>query len=321
MGFISFLRRFNAADDFAGLKKAAEKHALSHDHRAYEQALMQYDDEVSFEESYSAVGFVGSGKGQHTLNSYRKLNFDGRMLFEKIYSIDSLDWRKCHYFYEQIHPRLNGSGICVPALLWRLCGNRLVVARFEFIDFSTVDSECYVEEVVRLTNSMASLGPVGADAPPEFQDLTQHFGFQRCFQKSVRVIEKAREKVGILTLMRKQCEALPRFVGHGDLSRPNMGGDGLVLDWDNFGFYPPGFDLALALVLKDDLLGEDELVSFARQGYEGVREYCTFDEFWFSLVFFYGVFLSARKAEHKIYCFGLLEPCLLALGREIVVID
>ena len=321
MGFLYFLRRFNAADDFAGLKKATEKHALSHDHRAYEQQLMQYDEEVIFDESCNAVGFIGSGKGQHTLNSYRKLNFGGRMLFEKIYSIDSLDWRKCQYFYEQIHPRLNGSGICVPALLWPLFGNRLVVARFEFVDFSMIGSELYLEEVVRLTNSMASPGPVGAGAPPELQDLSQHFGFERCFKKSVGVLENAREKVGLLTLMRKQCEALPRFVGHGDLSRPNMAGDGLVLDWDNFGFYPPGFDLALALVLKGDLLGEDELVSFARQGHEGVRKHCTFDEFWFSLVFFYGVFLSARKAEHKIYCFSLLEPRLLALGREMVVME
>ncbi len=100
-----------------------------------------------------------------------------------------------------------------------------------------------------------------------------------------------------------------------------MAQDALLLDWDNFGFYPPGFDLALAAVLKGDLLGEEELRKLALSVYEPVSEHCSFQDFWFSLTFFYGVFLSARKAEHKLSCLKLLERNLAASSCRAVTIN
>ncbi len=305
----SLMRRFGFVGDFSEMKQLAEKHALRNDHAAYELALMRFDSGVSFDESCELREFVGSGKGRYTLNSYRKLACSSGLLFEKIYAADSLDWRKCRYFYEQVVPKLGGEYVRVPALRCSQGGNRLVVARLEFVEFTPIDQLSYIDEVVSITSRLASLGVSGANVPTELLDLSLHFGFERCFQKTLGVVLRAGGNVDLLKIMRDRCEALPRFVGHGDLSRPNMGGGALVLDWDNFGFYPPGFDLALALVLSGGLLGDAELEDFARRGYDSIAEHCSFHDFWFSLVFFYSVFLSARKAEHKIYCLELLEGC------------
>lgn len=319
---ISALRRWLGLDrGFQGLKREAEIYAAHDDHYAYEKALLNYDTDIRFDFSRGRCEFLGAGKGRYTLNSYRKLYMNGDLLFEKIYLLRSMDWRKCEYFYARILPRMESANIRVPTLVASSIGRRLAVVRFEYVDFKPVDIELYLDQVLSITRELASLGSEFIDLPSDFRDLTLHFGFERCFQKSLSVFGRDDAKVALLRSMRKHCEALPRFIGHGDLSRPNMGGEGLVLDWDNFGLYPPGFDLALALILTGKLYGQDELASFARKGHEAVQGRCTFEECWFSLVFLYGTFLSARKAEHKIYCFDLLESWFLASGRETVVMN
>lgn len=314
-------RWLGAVRGFQRLKREAEIYAANDAHYAYEKALVAYDPGIRLDSSWDRCEFLGAGKGLYTLNSYRKLSRDGELLFEKIYLLRSMDWRKCEYFYDHVFPRMEVTNIHVPALVGSSIGRRLAVVRFEYVDFKPVDIEFYIDQVICITRELASLGSKFIDPPSELRDLTLHFGFERCFQKSLSVFERVDGKVELLRSMRKRCEALPRLVGHGDLSRPNMGGEGLVLDWDNFGFYPPGFDLALALVLTGELYGQSELASFARKGHEAVQSECTFEEFWFSLVFLYSTFLSARKAEHKIYCFDLLESWFLASGGETVVMD
>ena len=234
---LSALRRWLGLDrGFQGLKREAEIYAAHDDHYAYEKALINYDPDIRFDFSRGRCEFLGAGKGRYTLNSYRKLYMSGDLLFEKIYLLRSMDWRKCEYFYARILPLMERTNIRVPTLIASSIGRRLAVVRFEYVDFKPVDIELYMGRVLSITRELASLGSGFIDLPSEFRDLTLHFGFERCFQKSLSVFGRDDTKVALLRSMRKHCEALPRFIGHGDLSRPNMGGEGLVLDWDNFGF-------------------------------------------------------------------------------------
>lgn len=319
--FTSFMQRFGFVRGFAEIKALAEKHALRGDHRAYERALSRYDADIVFDGACELQEFIGSGKGQHTLNCYRKLRCDGRWLFEKIYAVESLDWRKCQYFYEHVHPNLDQVAIRVPALLWSMCGGRLAVARFDYVEFSPITPHSYLSEAISISRQLSCLGPARSCVPADLLDLSQHYGFERCFHKTIGVVERAGGDVELLRLMRSHCEALPRFIGHGDLSRPNMAQGALLLDWDNFGFYPPGFDLALAAVLKGDQMGGEDLKKLALHAYEPVAEHCSFQDFRFSMTFFYGVFLSARKAEHKLSCLKWLERGLEASSSRAVVIN
>ena len=120
------------------------------------------------------------------------------------------------------------------------------------------------------------------------------------------VLEQVGEKSSVLLKMKERCEAMPKFVGHGDLSLPNMGVGSIVLDWDNFGFYPPGFDLALGAVLKGELLDAEALNSMVERVFPSFATRCTRDMRWFSFTFFYCVFLYARQAQHKRYVYALL---------------
>lgn len=301
--FMNLKERAVAPIDFNGVKRLAERHAAKKHHLAYERSLTRYDPGIEFVFGTDQE-FVGAGKGQFTLNSYRRLKIEGRWAFEKIYASGSLDWQKCLFFYENLLPGL--AGLRVPGLLGLSAGQKLTVARFEYVDFQPVGDDVYLSEVLYIAKRLGQL-PSGAGFPQAFADLSQHFGFERCFRKTIEVCEASGRDSAWLIALRARCEVMPRFVGHGDLSRPNMGGDGLVLDWDNLGFYPPGFDLALALVLLGKELTEPVIKVFAQQLHPALAHRCRFEELWFSLIFFYGVFLSARKADQKMRYLELLD--------------
>lgn len=297
---------FVGGDGFEYIKERAGRYARKFNHDAYERILSAYDTGLSFRSGAIGRDFVGAGKGRYTLNTYRKIVMQESALFEKVYLRDSVDWRKCNFFYEYILPDLYGHEMSVPGLLDVVSGERLVVSRFEFVDFSAIDECDYIDRLAAVTQRLASVEYDTALVPEEFKSLELHFGFERCMRKTQVVLEQAGESSAVLLRMKRHCEAMPRFVGHGDLSLPNMGVGSVVLDWDNFGFYPPGFDLALGAVLKGELLDADALSSMVERVFPSFSKRCTFEMLWFSFVFFYCVFLSARQAAHKRYVYALL---------------
>ena len=297
---------FIGRQGFAHIKTYADRCARQMDHEAYERVLSAYDAALSFRRGALESDFVGSGKGRYTLNSYRKIVLQDSVLFEKIYLRDSVDWRKCNFFYKHVLSALSGDELSVPRLLDVVSGERLVVSRFEFVDFRAIDESDYIDRLVSVTRRLASFEYDSTLVLGEFKSLELHFGFERCLRKTQAVLEQIGEKNSVLLKMKERCEAMPRFVGHGDLSLPNMGVGSIVLDWDNFGFYPPGFDLALGSVLKGELLNAEALNSMVERVFPSFSTRCTFDMLWFSFVFFYCVFLSARQAEHKHYVYTLL---------------
>lgn len=292
--------------NFAYVKACADRCARQLNHEAYERVLGAYDSGLNFSQEALERHFVGAGRGRYTLNSYRKIVMQGATLFEKIYLRDSVDWRKCDFFYEHVLPGLCGDELSVPRLLDVVSGEHLVVSRFDFVEFLVVDERDYIDRLVSVTQRLASFECDSALVSCELKSLELHFGFERCFRKTQAVLEQAGEKNSLLLQMKGRCETMPRFVGHGDLSLPNMGVGSIVLDWDNFGFYPPGFDLALGAVLKGDLLDADALNSMVERVFPSFAKRCTFEMLWFSFVFFYCVFLSARQAAHKRYVYALL---------------
>lgn len=298
---------FISRQGFAHIKTYADRCARQMDHEAYERVLSAYDAALSFRPGALESDFVGSGKGRYTLNSYRKIVLQDSVLFEKIYLRDSVDWRKCSFFYKHVLPGLHGDELSVPRLLDVVSGERLVVSRFDFVEFLAIDERDYIDRLVSITQRLASFEYSSALVPEEFESLDLHFGFERCLRKTQVVLEQQTgEKNSVLFQMKGRCEAMPRFVGHGDLSLPNMGVGSIVLDWDNFGFYPPGFDLALGAVLKGELLDVDALNLMVERVFPSFAGRCTFEMLWFSFVFFYCVFLSARHATHKRYVYALL---------------
>lgn len=296
-----------AAASFADLKVLAEKYVGRTDHAAYEKALRAFDEQVDFLVDSARCKFVGSGKGRFTLNAYRKLGLEGESLFEKVYAADSLDWKKCSFFYQHLAPELKASQIRVPALREASCGKRLAIARFEFLQHAPLLREHYLARAMSIVQALSTLEVVGTIDQPDFVNLDLHFGFERCYRKTDEFLRKADEPAELLRRMRMRCEAMPRFVGHGDLSLPNLGQAGLVLDWDNFGFYPPGFDLALVLVLEGREWPQDALEDLIEEAYTPVADRCDRAAFGCSILYFYCVFLSTRKAAYKLWLWRLLK--------------
>lgn len=291
---------------FSEIKTISDDFARRGDHEYYERLLGAYDSAVEFRAMFTERFFIGKGKGRFTLNTYRKIVSGDECFFEKIYSSASIDWRKCCFFYSNIAPGLRAEGLVIPQVLAVTAGDRLAVCLFEFIDIPFVDEGGYFDFLFSTVEKLSRFDFDALIVPEEFRALEFHFGFARCFRKTQSVLEQAFADNSTLSRMKAYCEAMPRYVGHGDLSLPNMGVDSIVIDWDNFGFYPPGFDLALGAVLRGKLLDADALNSIVERVFPSFANRCTFEMLWFSFAFFYCVFLSARQTEQKRYVYALL---------------
>jgi hypothetical protein len=291
---------------FPEIKSFLDYFVSREDHEGYELILGVYDPSIEFNKLFTSRRFVGVGKGRFTLNAYREVVLSRGRCFEKIYSSESIDWRKCCFFYSDVAPIVCAHGLVVPGLSEAVVGDRLTVSLFEFFDILPIEQDAYFEYLFSVVEVLSSVDCEALLMPEDFKRLDLHFGFDRCLRKTQVVLEQFEGGGSVLLQMKARCEAMPRFIGHGDLSLPNMGVGSIVIDWDNFGFYPPGFDLALGAVLAGELLDADALNAMAERVFPSFAKRCTFEMLWFSFVFFYCVFLSARQAVHKRYVYSLL---------------
>lgn len=319
MGLLSrfgqYFRTLGHPNDFTQLKVYTERLARRRDHLAYERALQNFDTALELVQGAEFAAFVGSGKGRFTLNTYRRLMRKEWPLFEKVYASDAPDWRKLAVFYRHFAAKFDGGrAVKVPQLVEQHEGGRLGIALFEFVEFVPLQTVSeHVESALRICQELARIDIAGC-ATEEMRRLDLHFGFDRCRRKTAELIGGAGESVERLKLLQQYCEVMPRFLAHGDLSMANVGCNGLVLDWDNCGFYPPGFDLALILVLARLELDIDDLENYAGRLHIAMGARCSYEELRLSLIYFYCVFLSTRRREDKLRLWQwLLEQPLVAV--------
>mgnify|MGYP003452375720 CR=1 FL=1 len=151
--------------------------------------------------------------------------------------------------------------------------------------------------------------PVVAELDDFLSDFYAHVGFSRCYRKTKDFLLALNGDDSWLDQALLRVGQMPRFYAHGDLSIRNMSSAGYVFDWDNSGYFPPGFDLALVL-LGSRLSGHDSIAGAAASYYSLVERRCSFEDFHFSLLFLYAVLKGGRDRVAKTALLNQLKSLL-----------
>jgi len=311
-GFTAELRyRIGLGLSFDGLKQLGCKYAAVGDAKSYEGLIQKYDPQLKLPSGLQFESFVGfNGKGANTLDSFRVLRTGGRRIFEKFYLNGSVDWVKVSFFMDCHASDVNPSNILIPRMVGSVSGKGLVVSHSEHINVRSVSSSEYFGLALLCIDELARLR-LNPAAPELIFDVMLHAGFARCYRKSLEFAEGRGKAVETLQGALEKVLAMPRFLAHGDLSVKNMSAPNYVFDWDNFGYYPPGFDLALCMVKAGSLYSDDSVADFSRKYYPLYSSRCAADEFYLALLFFCVSFAGNRDVSFKEALLNELQRTLI----------
>lgn len=234
--FQSIERLAKGVASWKDLKNYSYFASLYNDHEFYDQCLNIFNENVDLY-GMGEKKFFGSGSGNNTLNSYRKVFIDGCYYIEKVYNIDSLEYSKTKFFYREINPLLN-SYSAPEAFFIEMSG--IALAYFKYIE----GDRCSDEELVfYYKNISLSLNSLDTE---KLNRIFLDFKSDAIYNDALK---KTKKYVDCIDFDRVESNILnnSKFVfSHGDLHSGNVIGSHLI-DFDNCGFYPDGYDFCFLL--------------------------------------------------------------------------
>ncbi len=263
----------------------------------YEKMITHYDPLVHFDDVEDA-GFVGKGEGLHSLNSYRKVTLlvGGKKLqaFEKVYLRDSPDFKKMHWFYEEIYPQI-GSRLEIPKVIL-IKGSALAVVYFDwFEDLSNpatnkiIDVYNYVSDI--LDDMVVSNNLIEQKV---ISDFTVNSFFRTKFKRAhswLRLHMGQKNSLFLNQICKNISEnsSIRRCFIHGDLNTTNLTNKGLI-DFDYCGYHPKAYEHASFITGRFIFKNKTDFFNACRSMKVNLNDH---DEM-LALLFFYFVF-SCRK--------------------------
>lgn len=226
------------------LKDISRQLRQSEDLKFYEQLLQKLIPDRDIRPGKTQ--FIGKGQGRESLNVYRKVFTDKRVLFEKIYFSSSISIQKVLWFDKNIRPRMSG-GFEIPRLQEFYKGKLVTAAYFDYfpIDESKRPSSetGFVNAAIELLKISTDHVTVLEEAPAFLKDFQSHYEFSRnqnAANAALLLKESGLNYSDFITAAANSALALT----HGDFTPDNFFDGRLLTDWDEFGIYPVGFDPA-----------------------------------------------------------------------------
>ena len=286
---------------FVQLKALCTKAAQTGDNRDYDLLLRHFDPKITDFRHYTFKAFSRSdGLGQGTLNTFRIFTSSSNdMVFEKIYLKNSTDWVKSSYFLENHRRQLHESGISIPFISENKIGDTLVISKYSYIEITEDPIETHKSIITSCISKLSKLTPKSA-ALPNIDDFTLHPGFARRLLKIKKFSRTHNIPTDAFDLAIRRLESFPKFAAHGDLHIGNTSAPNIVFDWDCFGYYPPGFDIAFSLASFNTKISEKDIIEIAMENHHLYSRRCSLDDFSFSLFFFYLLYTKTKDTAFKI---------------------
>jgi len=233
----------NASQDIREfiIRKYFNYFALNNDHKGYEKFLFDYGIEINFStENKSFLNSKGNGAG--SLNTFRKVKKNNDILFEKIYFSYHKDLKHTLFFYDKIYPILK-QYINIPNLNTKIYGDEISAIYFTFLNLKRHSSENVLEEkLITISKTLINLKIEESFKPPFYiYNFIEHSEY-RLYRE---IAKNNLRKFNIdLTELEDILIKSKTVISHGDLNISNVYEDNIIIDWDSFGIYPIGFDIA-----------------------------------------------------------------------------
>lgn len=216
-------------------------------HSRYLTWLRRYDGKLEMPtvQEPTFLGCPGGGSGN--LNVYRRGRVGGFVVFEKIYDSHSEHLSRTLWFHQTVLPKLEGV-IKTPRILDVAQGEKITAVYFEYVEGTAVKPVDLIPRVLHFCASTTDLSD--AMAGQRFD-----FGFQdnSLYRDGVgmliQLLRSAGRSASLISTLESYLlrPAVQKKFAHADLSPSNVWEDGTILDFDQCGFYPDGYDLSRAL--------------------------------------------------------------------------
>ncbi|SFR49056.1 phosphotransferase [Thiomicrospira sp. ALE5] len=266
-----------APENWLMLKDATDMAQILDDMPRFKQAVHDYDAQIQL--SSAQACFYGRGHGMDSLNVYRKIESnDTGELFEKIYLKTSRDWQLQAWLYAHLQPILNPAVIKLPTLVNAQEGVHLVAAYFEFINEPLDDIQAKKRLLQRGVAIQQELWRISSDYPELLKTLPENLDqlsaiplFNACLQRLASFEQELNKYVTFefnLHWLQHQLAIVnqhPKQLCHGDIHGKNLSSAGWVIDWDNLGYYPIGYDMALLLSKVQNIYSIEHLEQVIEQ--------------------------------------------------------
>lgn len=264
----------------------------------YGSLITQYDSNLNVEQvGEKFKRFITSGNGKGVLNSYRVLESGHEEVFEKIYFNDSDDLVRVEWFYQFVAPLLNESIVKFPMLKQIKRGSRLTRVLSECLPLRKSELGCR-DSILDL---VLYFQLIIVEVPQKYIPVVKDFRRSHIYREASEAIMRNycfRHPLALIKLkfIEARIHRLPSRLTHGDLHLGNFSSPNIVIDWDEAGFYPIGFDLALTMSRYFHFDDFYDMQNFLRINASGSIDPNLYEMYKFSVLFFCLFFYERRDA-------------------------
>lgn len=229
------------------LNKVCQSIKASKNHQFYNALLKRFvplwDVEIK-----QASFHLGGGGGVGSLNCYRRVNMNDSIYFEKVYFKEHKDLQRIKWFKQYVAQHLISYKMVVPELHCMYEGEAFVIIYFDFLNLKKLENSemefNFISLAKQLYQASLKFEMPKSDIPKIILDFKTHFEYknkieQAEFRLSNHGISIQEMETNII------CSKL--ILTHGDIQEKNCFQNHMVIDWDTFGLYPIGFDVAFLI--------------------------------------------------------------------------
>ena len=304
------------------VKRLSHVLAALDDHESYQRLLRLHDPELAPLDSRETVldrQFIGEGYGRGVLNVYRRMILSERgrsaavTRFEKIYFCDAEEYTRIRAFRDWFP---SAAGNAAPPIVALSEGQRLAAVYWDYLSPSDSSVDFNAEHGLALALDLClqvngSIQLSSNDPSVDVALTASGNRLLRRFPEARGLIERHLEArqgppgrpesdvvdewhavAGHINGYEKRISELPLVASHGDINPRNIllvNGRPCLIDWDYWGFLPPGYDLA-RIIRYSGIRDLDVVLGYVnryvdRMGMDSMRDEITVAVIWYLLHF------------------------------------
>lgn len=262
---------------------------------------------VPFNENYLHLDWINNeSQGRGSLDSYRIVKkYDAKILL-KYYFTGCVELSKTIYFHEKISP-LTREFISTSKLVTTRKSELLSEIGFQFIDskrqINNEDKQKMLITIISVFHKNFKMDNIKnklTNIPQFLLDYKTHFEYCRSKAEIIQT-NSIPEIETIFQICESQIESEELVLSHGDLHPGNII-SGHLIDWDNFGFFPLGFDAAFTFWKMDlNLDNKKNVLEFLDANILEYIPTCEKEKFKRNFIFFVVVFTRVKHSWMSSY--------------------
>lgn len=194
-----------------------------------------------------ALFISGGGVGESSLDCFRKVTIDGTHFFEKIYYQGHDDLVRIKWFSVHAYSLMINQGIVAPQVKKMYEGDAFVIVYFEYLNLEPLHHSEIEENFIYMAKKLYSaslkkdITTLDTTIPECITGFKHHFEYKNKIAQANKVFSrhtisnsKIEEKIKSSTVT----------LAHGDIQEKNAFKNYMLIDFDTFGLYPIGYEVA-----------------------------------------------------------------------------